>query len=138
MFATVDGVLAAVWKLVLAVAALTIAAALYRLVRARGFQRFRVAAGRLGSIELDAVDLKRKLDTVDEVAATLVQVAADTAAINRAVNHQPDDAPTLVLRVVRVEDTQTWLVQALQAVAHHVGCSLPDPPDTATTKEPTT
>lgn len=59
--------------------------------------------------------------------------------INRAVNHQPDEEPTLVQRVRNVEErteelakqTRThrdWEHKAFAALAIHVGCHLPPHP----------
>lgn len=68
------------------------------------------------------------------------------AEINRAVNHQPKDAPTLVERVGvlegRTEELAThgrahrdWEHQALNALAFHVGCVLPPHPKEQLTTE---
>jgi len=52
--------------------------------------------------------------------------------IDRAVNHQPDDAPTLIQRVVRLEENQevhaVWTQTVLEAVAHEVGVAIPPRP----------
>jgi hypothetical protein len=56
--------------------------------------------------------------------------------VNRAVNHQPEGSPTLVERVVAVEErteqlaTETvahraWEHRVFAALAHHVGFNLP-------------
>lgn len=56
--------------------------------------------------------------------------------INRAVNHQGDDKPTLVERVIGIEERtevlevetvnhRKWERLAFTALARHVGCELP-------------
>jgi len=64
----------------------------------------------------------------------------DVKAINRAVNHQPEDAPTLVERVgsieVRTEAIEVttavhrdWEHQAFSAIARQLGTTLPPYPE---------
>ena len=52
--------------------------------------------------------------------------------IDRAVNHQPDDAPTLIQRVIRLEENQAvtaaWTGDALLALAGQIGVELPPRP----------
>lgn len=64
-----------------------------------------------------------------------VRMSTAVAEINRAVNHQPTDGPTLVERVISVERRQEeasahrlWEVTAFSHLAHHVGCVLPPYP----------
>lgn len=56
----------------------------------------------------------------------------DIKMINRAVNHQGLDQPTLIQRVIRLEANQTihttWTAEALVAVAGQIGVTLPDRP----------
>jgi hypothetical protein len=53
--------------------------------------------------------------------------------INRAVNHQGDDAPTLVERVVTIEREtalhRQWEHKVFTALAVHVGFTLPERED---------
>lgn len=57
----------------------------------------------------------------------------DVKQVNRAVNHQPEGAPTLVERVGRIEKEtsahRTWEHAAFHALARHVGCELPPSPE---------
>jgi hypothetical protein len=61
--------------------------------------------------------------------------ATSLEQINTAVNHQGKDEPTLVQRVVNVEQAvasagvhRSWEKQAFTTLAHHVGCTLPPYP----------
>lgn len=52
-------------------------------------------------------------------------------AINRAVNHQGDDEPTLIERIIAVEKVthhgllhRDWERKSLTTLAHHVGARL--------------
>lgn len=60
--------------------------------------------------------------------------------ISRAVNHQGEDAPTLIARVVGIEERtelierethrhRQWEHRVFQALAHHVGFPLPQRED---------
>ena len=62
--------------------------------------------------------------------------------INRAVNHQSEDAPTLIERVVKVESRteelawetskhRQWQARVFTALARHVGMALPPCDDLA-------
>jgi hypothetical protein len=57
----------------------------------------------------------------------------EISSINRAVNHQPSSAPTLVQRVGEIEHDsgvhRRWVHDALHAIAVHVGCLLPPLPE---------
>ena len=63
----------------------------------------------------------------------------DIKMINRAVNHQGLDHPTLIQRVIRLEANQTihttWTAEALVAVAGQIGVTLPDRPKSLTEYE---
>lgn len=63
----------------------------------------------------------------------------DIKMINRAVNHQGLDQPTLIQRVIRLEANQTihttWTAEALVAVAGQIGVTLPDRPKSLTEYE---
>lgn len=63
----------------------------------------------------------------------------DIKMINRAVNHQGADQPTLIQRVIRLEANQTihatWTAEALVAVAGQIGVTLPDRPKSLTEYE---
>jgi hypothetical protein len=63
----------------------------------------------------------------------------DIKMINRAVNHQGLDHPTLIQRVIRLEANQTihttWTAEALVAVAGQIGVTLPDLPKSLTEYE---
>jgi len=63
----------------------------------------------------------------------------DIKMINRAVNHQGMDQPTLIQRVIRLEANQTihttWTAEALVAVAGQIGVTLPDRPKSLTEYE---
>lgn len=63
----------------------------------------------------------------------------DIKMINRAVNHQGLDQPTLIQRVIRLEANQTihttWTAEALVAVAGQIGVTLPDRPKLLTEYE---
>lgn len=52
--------------------------------------------------------------------------------IDRAVNHQPDDAPTLIQRVIRLEVNQTshstWTATVLENLAKQIGVDIPPRP----------
>lgn len=64
----------------------------------------------------------------------------DIKMINRAVNHQGADQPTLIQRVIRLEANQTihttWTADALVAVAGQIGVQLPPRPRSLTDYEP--
>ena len=64
----------------------------------------------------------------------------DIKQINRAVNHQGADQPTLIQRVILLEKNQTihttWTAEALVAVAGQIGVQLPDRPKSLTNYEP--
>lgn len=74
------------------------------------------------------------------ITAVIALVASGLAAknskaikqINRSVNHQADDAPTLIQRVIRLEQNQaihtTWTAEVLVALADQVGVPIPDRP----------
>lgn len=137
MEAEASDTLNAITKLVVAfgaAAVLTAAATvIIVLVWHKAFRRLRITAGKGGAaLEVDAIDISRQLT---EVAQVVDEVKAETKAINRAVNHQPDEAPTLVVRVGFLEESHAWLVDALGCVAAQLGLHLPDPPRR---KEPTT
>ena len=68
--------------------------------------------------------------------------AKSVEQINRAVNHQGDEAPTLIERVVRVEARteelavetvkhRQWQARVFTALARHVGMTLPPCDDLA-------
>lgn len=63
----------------------------------------------------------------------------DIKMINRAVNHQGLDQPTLIQRVISLEANQTihatWTAEALVAVAGQIGVTLPDRPKSLTEYE---
>ena len=63
----------------------------------------------------------------------------DIKMINRAVNHQGLDQPTLIQRVIRLEANQTihmtWTAEALVSVAGQIGVTLPDRPKSLTEYE---
>lgn len=63
----------------------------------------------------------------------------DIKMINRAVNHQGLDHPTLIQRVISLEANQTihatWTAEALVAVAGQIGVTLPDRPKSLTEYE---
>lgn len=77
------------------------------------------------------------------VVALLVQqgrTLRQTKQINRAVNHQPSDAPTLVERVGSIEARtevieeqhvlhRQWEQEAFSAIAHQIGTTLPPYPE---------
>ncbi len=56
--------------------------------------------------------------------------------INRAVNHRPNGEPTLIQRVVRLEQNSSlhaeWSAQVLVAVAEQVGVDIPARPEPVT------
>ena len=61
--------------------------------------------------------------------------------INKAVNHQPADQPTLIQRVIRLEANQSihtaWTAKALESVAEQIGAPLPArPPSIVDYEEP--
>lgn len=60
---------------------------------------------------------------------------SEVSQINRAVNHQPAAAPTLVQRVERIERTiaahRQWEVDAITSIANHVGADIPPEPKDA-------
>ena len=64
----------------------------------------------------------------------------DIKMINRAVNHQGADQPTLIQRVILLEKNQTihttWTADALVAVAGQIGVQLPPRPRSLTDYEP--
>jgi len=82
------------------------------------------------------------------IVAVIVAVAGaiaqrnrrDIKQINRAVNHQGADQPTLIQRVIRLEANQTihttWTADALVAVADQIGVTLPIRPKSLTEYEP--
>ena len=126
----VEGVTKLVLATGLAVVLGGVTTVLVVLVWRRGVRRLRVSAGKGGAVlELDAVELARK---VDEVATKLDAVQQDTTAINRAVNHVPVGAPTLIARVARLEDRHEWLVDAICTIASRIGIDVPAPPPPAT------
>ena len=56
--------------------------------------------------------------------------------INKAVNHQPADQPTLIQRTIRLEANQSihtaWTAKALETIAHQIGVELPVRPESIT------
>lgn len=137
MEASATSVIEVVTKLVLAAGASAVLIGVTEvLVMRRGDRRLRVSAGKGGAVlELDAGELVRK---VDEVKQQLDSVQQDTAAINRAVNHVPDGAPTLIARVARLEERHEWLVDAIRTIAARIGIDIPAPPPPTAEQEPTT
>jgi protein-L-isoaspartate O-methyltransferase len=64
------------------------------------------------------------------------RMLVSVSEIGRAVNHQGDEAPTLIERVIAVEASQQqsvahrkWETEAFTILAHHVGCQLPPYPE---------
>lgn len=61
-----------------------------------------------------------------------VRTRKEIRQINRAVNHQGDDQPTLIQRVIRLEENQaihtSWTEEALKSVAAQIGAQLPERP----------
>jgi hypothetical protein len=80
-----------------AVAGLVVATAVAVLIYRKGFDRFDVKVGAM--------------------QASLKAVEKNVQDINTAVNHVPLGSPTLVQRVVKIEE-------AVHKIAIHVGCDL--------------
>jgi hypothetical protein len=63
------------------------------------------------------------------------RIAAGVRDVNRAVNHQPNDHPTLIQRVASLEVSadnadrhREWQHGALHAISVEIGCELPPYP----------
>ena len=63
------------------------------------------------------------------------KIASGVRDVNRAVNHQPSDHPTLIERVAslevaseNVQQHSQWQHGALQAISVEIGCTLPPYP----------
>jgi hypothetical protein len=64
------------------------------------------------------------------------RIASGVRDVNRAVNHQPEDHPTLIQRVASLEKAsriggrhREWEHEALRVISIEIGCVLPDYPD---------
>lgn len=82
----------------------------------------------MGAFLLGWLNLRRQVTSSQQISQ-----------INNAVNHQPSDAPTLINRVLTIEQNMVahnaweathslWQHEALETIANQVGCRLKEPP----------
>lgn len=105
-----------VFDIAVLVASVTFAVLILGLLIRRQFKSFDVRFGNMG--------------------ATLSGIEGKVEQVNTAVNNVPTGSPTLVARVIRLEEGhdqmishleshQSWERQALKEIADHVGVNLP-------------
>lgn len=79
--------------------------------------------GRLGSVSIELPGMKADLEAIK----------TEVGQINRAVNHQPDGASTLVQRVQTIEretrQHRRWEAEAMQLIGNQLGIEIPPPPE---------
>lgn len=74
----------------------------------------------IGAFLLGWLNLRRQVASTHQITQ-----------INKAVNHQPSNAPTLISRVLKIEENMLdpqWLQESLATIAKQVGCQLKELP----------
>lgn len=69
-----------------------------------------------------------KVGAVSLTATTLSEIREDVRHINKAVNNSPIGSPTLLQRVIALEDGQRWEHDSLRRIAHSTGVPLSPSP----------